>query len=67
MSAAAITEIRGALDSAKGPSLITIVRAVGQARDKASAKAIEGIAGAAEYLVAAEQQRRLTQPPPSDR
>jgi len=35
--------------------------------DQASAKAIEGIAGAAEYLVAAEQQRRLTQPPPSDR
>ena len=37
---AAIAEIRGALGGAKGALLITIVRALGQARDQASAKAI---------------------------
>jgi len=42
---AATGELRGAIDSAKGAALITIVRAVGQARDKASAKAIADYAG----------------------
>ncbi|MDP6044554.1 MAG: HEAT repeat domain-containing protein, partial [Phycisphaerae bacterium] len=45
---AAIGEIRGALDGAKGASLVTIVRALGQARDKASAKAIAKYAGSAD-------------------
>ena len=37
---AATAEIRGALSGAKGPALVTIVRALGQARDKVSGKAI---------------------------
>lgn len=44
----AIAEIRAALDSAKGAALVTLVRAAGQARDKASAKAIANYAGAAD-------------------
>jgi HEAT repeat protein len=44
-SAAAIAEIRAALDAAKGANLVTIVRALGQIRDKASAKGIAKYAG----------------------
>lgn len=45
-SEGAIAEIRGGLDGSKGAALITIVRALGKARDTASAKTIAKYASA---------------------
>ncbi|MBT3199314.1 MAG: HEAT repeat domain-containing protein, partial [Phycisphaerales bacterium] len=44
-SKGAVAEIRGVLDGAKGTALVTIVRALGKARDTASGKTIAKYAG----------------------